>query len=65
MLRTAYPSVAGSPGPFERNTPSGSTREHFARGRGSRNDFEGRELTELPEHRRLDAEVVRHDAERT
>ena len=54
-------TAAGSPGPLDRNTPSGwRASTSAARGAG-RHDLDGGELAEVAEDRRLDAEVVGHD----
>ena len=62
---TAPTTAAGSPGPFERNTPSGSRARTSLAGRRRRNDLDsttGRK--KVPQDGALDAEVVGDDAER-
>ena len=59
--RPRTPTAAGSPGPFERNTPSGSARQHLG-GRGGRgHDLDVASPDEVAQDRALDAEVVGDD----
>ena len=64
MASTAYGSTAGSPGPLERNTPSGSRASTSAAGVAAGTTSTVAERAEVAEHRALDAEVVGDHPER-
>ena len=61
---TAYGTIAGSPGPLDRNTPSGSRARTSAAGVPAGTTSTVPEPGELAQDGPLDAEVVGHDPER-
>ena len=64
-VSAAPTTAAGSPGPFERKTPSGLAGQDLRRGRRRRNDLDpATDADQVAEDGALDAEVVGDDPER-
>ena len=61
IVAAIAPSAAGSPGPLERNTPSGSMAKVSSAEKESGHDRDGGETAKDAQHGRFDSEVVGDD----